>query len=127
MRSCVRICSGLVLAVAAVAVHPPPAWAQSAPATHPAQTAQSLAEPNTLTLTPFLSTAFGTSQDLGGSLGLGVAVGYHLSRNIRVMGGLGPLFDAPGNDTNQDGCLTKSKHKGLYLLHASPIIPISTL
>ena len=46
-----------------------------------------LAEPNTRHLTPFLSGSFGTSQDLGGSVGLGVAVGYDLTRNLGIRGG----------------------------------------
>jgi opacity protein-like surface antigen len=126
MRSCVRICSGLMLAVAAVAVHPPPAWAQSAPATQPAQTAQSLAEPNTLTLTPFLSTAFGTSQDLGGSLGLGVAVGYDLTRNIGFEGEIGHVFDVLGNDANQDVSITNYSANGVYHFDVSRFTPYAT-
>lgn len=125
MRSSVRICSGLMLAVAAVAVHPPLARAQSAPATRPAQ-AQSLAEPNTLTLTPFLSTAFGTSQDLGGSLGLGVAVGYDLTRNIGFEGEIGHVFDVLGNDANQDVSITNYSANGVYHFDVSRFTPYAT-
>ena len=126
MRSCVRICSGLMLAIAAVAVHSPVAWAQSAQSAPPAQTAQSLAEPNTLTLTPFLSTAFGTSQDLGGSLGLGVAVGYDLTRNIGFEGEIGHVFDVLGNDANQDVSITNYSANGVYHFDVSRFTPYAT-
>ena len=124
MRSCVRICSGLMLAV--VAVHPSTAWAQSAPSTPPAQIGQSLAEPNTLTLTPFLSTAFGTSQDLGGSLGLGVAVGYDLTRNIGFEGEIGHVFDVLGNDPNQDVSITNYSANGVYHFDVRRFTPYAT-
>jgi opacity protein-like surface antigen len=126
MRSCVRICSGLMLALAVVAVHPPLARAQSAPSTPAAQTGQSLAEPNTLTLTPFLSTSFGTSQDLGGSLGLGVAVGYDWTRNIGFEGEIGHVFDVLGNDANQDVSITNYSANGVYHFDVSRFTPYAT-
>ena len=126
MRSCVRICFGFVLVVAAVTIHPAAACAQSAPSTQPAQTAQSLAEPNTLTLTPFLSTSFGTSQDLGGSLGLGVAVGYDLTRNIGFEGEIGHVFDVLGDDANQDVSITNYSANGVYHFDVSRFTPYAT-
>src|SRR4029079_10662685 len=53
--------------------------------------ARSIAEPNTVTVTPFLSGSFGTSDGLGGSIGLGVGVGYDFTRNLGGRGELGPL------------------------------------
>jgi len=126
MRSCVRICSGFVLVVATVAVHPGAAWAQSAPSVQTAQTTQSLAEPKTLTLTPFLSTSFGTSQDLGGSLGLGVAVGYDLTRNIGFEGEIGHVFDVLGDDANQDASITNYSANGVYHFDVSRFTPYAT-
>jgi opacity protein-like surface antigen len=126
MRSCVRICSALILVIAAVTIHPATARAQSAPSTQPAQTTQSLAEPNTLTLTPFLSTSFGTSQDLGGSLGLGVAVGYDLTRNIGFEGEIGHVFDVLGDDANQDVSITNYSANGVYHFDVSRFTPYAT-
>ena len=68
--------------------------------------AQSVAEPNTLTVTPFLSASFGTSNDLGSSLGIGVAVGYDLTRNLGFEGELGHVFDVAGDDDNLDWSVT---------------------
>ena len=132
MRSCVRICSVLVLVVATVAVHPAPAWAQAAPpgeTAPPVQTApttQSLAEPNTLTVTPFLSGAFGTSQNLGSSLGIGVAVGYDLTRNIGFEGEIGHVFDVVGDDANQDSSITNYSANGVYHFDVSRFTPYAT-
>src|SRR6266542_757184 len=126
MRSRVRICSGFVLVVVTVAVHPAAVWAQSAPSVQTAQTTQSLAEPNTLTLTPFLSTSFGTSQDLGGSLGLGVAVGYDLTRNIGFEGEIGHVFDVLGDDANQDASITNYSANGVYHFDVSRFTPYAT-
>lgn len=126
MRSCVRICSGLVLVVATVAVHPTAAWAQSAPAVQPAPDAQSVAEPNTLTVTPFLSGAFGTSQNLGSSLGIGVAVGYDLTRNIGFEGEIGHVFDVLGDDANQDSSITNYSANGVYHFDVSRFTPYAT-
>jgi hypothetical protein len=39
-----------------------------------------VAEPNTVTVTPFLRGTFGTSDDLGGSIGLGVE---HVGRSVK--------------------------------------------
>jgi opacity protein-like surface antigen len=123
MRSCVRICSRFVLVVAAVAIHPAGAWAQAAPAVPPAQ---SVAEPNTLTATPFLSTSFGTSQDLGSSLGLGVAVGYDLTPNLGLEGEIGHVFDVVGDDANQDATITNYSINGVYHFDVSRFTPYAT-
>jgi opacity protein-like surface antigen len=126
MRSCVQICSGFVLVAATVAVHPPAAWAQSAPSVQAAQITQSLAEPNTLTLTPFLSTSFGTSQHLGSSVGLGVAVGYDWTRNIGFEGEIGHVFDVLGDDANQDASITNYSANGVYHFDVSRFTPYAT-
>ena len=47
-------------------------------------TRQSLAEPNTVTITPFVSVSFGLSEDWKSSLGIGAAVGYDFTRNLGV-------------------------------------------
>jgi opacity protein-like surface antigen len=126
MRSCVRICSGFVLVIAAVAIRPAAAGAQPAPSAQPAPTAQSAAEPNTLTVTPFLSGAFGTSQNLGSSLGIGVAVGYDLTRNIGFEGEIGHVFDVVGDDANQDSSITNYSANGVYHFDVSRFTPYAT-
>ena len=120
MRSVARICSGVLLVIGASAGHPAAVSAQS---TAPAQ---SLAEPQTATVTPFLSTSFGTSQNLGGSLGIGVAVGYDLTRNIGFEGEIGHLFDVLGNDANQDSSITNYSANGVYHFDVSRFTPYAT-
>jgi opacity protein-like surface antigen len=125
MRSFVRICAILgfaVITLASAAV----ASAQSPQAAPPAQPAQSIAEPNTVTVTPFLSSAFGTSQDLGSSLGIGVAVGYDLTRNLGFEGEIGHLFDVRGDDANQDWPVTNYSANGIYHFDVERITPYAT-
>jgi len=119
MRSFVRICSG-VFVIGALIGHAAAVSAQSTPPT------QSLAEPNTATVTPFLGTSFGTSQNLGGSLGIGVAVGYDLTRNVGFEGEIGHLFDVLGNDANQDASITNYSANGVYHFDVSRFTPYAT-
>lgn len=79
---------------AALAVIPAPA------------SAQSVAEPNTITATPFVSVSFGTSNDLGSSLGLGAAVAYDWTKNLGFEVEFGRVFDVAGDDDNLDWSLT---------------------
>ena len=44
--------------------------------------ALSVAEPNTITVTPFLSASFGTSEGADSSIGIGGAIGYDLTRRL---------------------------------------------
>jgi OmpA-OmpF porin, OOP family len=74
---------------------------------------RSVAEPNTVTVTPFLSGSFGTSNDLG-SIGLGVGVGYDFTRNIGVEGEIGHSFDLSGDDANLDSSATSYSANGIY-------------
>jgi opacity protein-like surface antigen len=120
MRSFGRICSGVAFVIAAAAAYPPVASAQST------ASSQSLAEPNTATVTPFLSSAFGTSQKLGGSLGIGVAVGYDLTRNLGFEGEIGHVFDVLGNDANQDTSITNYSANGVYHFDVSRFTPYAT-
>lgn len=126
MRSCVRFVSGFSLALGIMGICPA-AWAQTTPqATPPVQAAQSVAEPNTLTVTPFLSTSFGTSQDLGSSLGIGVAVGYDLTRNIGFEGEISHAFDVLGDDENLDWPVTNYSANGVYHFDVNGFTPYAT-
>lgn len=120
MRSCVRISSGVFLAIAAVIMYPATASAQAAPPV------QSIAEPNTLTVTPFLSTSFGTSEDLGSSLGIGVAVGYDLTRNLGFEGEIAHAFDVLGDDDNLDWSVTNYSVNGVYHFDVMRVTPYAT-
>jgi opacity protein-like surface antigen len=125
MRSFVRICAILNFTVTTLA-YAAAASAQSPQPAPPAQAAQSVAEPNTVTVTPFLSSAFGTSQDLGSSLGIGVAVGYDLTRNLGVEGEIGHVFDVLGDDANQDWPVTNYSANGIYHFDVPRITPYAT-
>jgi opacity protein-like surface antigen len=123
MRSCVRFVAGFVAAFTVVLVHQTPAWAQTA---QPAPPAQSVAEPNTLTLTPFLSSTFDTSEALGSSLGIGVAVGYDLTRNLGIEGEIAHAFDVVGDDDNLDWPVTNYSFNGIYHFDVSRFTPYAT-
>ena len=85
--------------------------------------AQSLAEPQTITVTPFVSAAFGTSDGLGGSAGLGVAVAYDFTSNLGAEGEFTHLFDVAGNDPNVDSSVQNYNANAIYhfgLKHATP-------
>lgn len=68
--------------------------------------AQSVAEPNTVTATPFVSVSFGTPHNLGSSLGIGGAIGYDWTSNLGVELELGRVFDVAGADEALDYKLT---------------------
>jgi opacity protein-like surface antigen len=121
MRSCVRIASSLFLAIAAVIIYPNPASGQAA-----APSARSVAEPNTLTVTPFLSTSFGMSHDLGSSLGIGVGVGYDLTRNLGFEGDIAHAFDVLGDDDNLDWSVTNYSVNGVYHFDVMRVTPYAT-
>lgn len=77
--------------------------------------AQSVAEPNTWTVTPFLSGSMGLDQSgAGNSLALGMTVGYDLTPNIGFEGELSHLFDITGDDENIDWSVTNFSGNFLY-------------
>lgn len=88
--------------------------------------AQPAAEPNTITLTPFLSSAFDTSDGLGKSLGVGVAVGYDLTTRLGFEAELGHVFDVIGDDANVDLSLTNVTGNVVYNFRAPHITPYAT-
>jgi len=88
--------------------------------------AQSVAEPNTVTATPFLSASFGTSNDLGSSLGIGAAVGYDWSRNLGFEVEVGRVFDVAGDDDNVDWALTNIGANVIYHFDVPRVTPYAT-
>ena len=120
MRLLVQICTGFIVIIMALGA-PAPASAQS-----PSSEARSMAEPNTVTVTPFLTGSFGTSDDLGGSIGLGVGVGYDFTRNLGVEGEIGHAFDVLGNDANVDSPVTNYSANGIYHFEVRHVTPYAT-
>jgi opacity protein-like surface antigen len=88
--------------------------------------AQSVAEPNTVTVTPFLSASFGTSNDLGSSLGIGAAVGYDWTKNLGFEFELARVFDVAGDDENLDWALTNIHGNVIYHFDAPRVTPYAT-
>lgn len=89
--------------------------------------AQTVAEPNTVTVTPFLSASFGVSGNLDNSIGLGVGVGYDLTPNLGVEFELGHVFDVVGKDDNLDWSLTTYSGNLLYYFNRVPrVLPYAT-
>ncbi|HVL65960.1 MAG TPA: outer membrane beta-barrel protein [Vicinamibacterales bacterium] len=67
---------------------------------------QTLAEPNTITVTPFVGVSFGVSNGLSSSLGIGAAVAYDLTHVLGFEAEVGRIFDIAGDDDNLDWSLT---------------------
>ena len=88
--------------------------------------AQSLPEPGTWTVTPFLTGSFGTSDDLGGSLGLGAAVAYDVTPNLAVEGEVGRVFDVAGDEGFVDWSLTNFSANAVYHFDVVGFTPYAT-
>ena len=89
--------------------------------------AQSVAEPNTVTVTPFVGGGFGTSEDLGASGGIGVAVGYDLTSRLGIEGEVAHLFDVAGSDANVDSPVQNYSANVVYHFDAKRVTPYGTL
>ena len=89
--------------------------------------AQSVAEPKTWTVTPFLGGAFGTSDDLDSSLTLGAAIGYDVTANLGFEAELGYVFDVVGDNADADWSLTNFSVNGVYHFNVRRITPYVTL
>jgi opacity protein-like surface antigen len=71
-------------------------------------------EPNTVTVTPFLSVSFGTPDDLGSSLGIGAGVEYDWTRNLGFEFEVARVFDVAGDTENVDWSLTNIHGNVIY-------------
>jgi opacity protein-like surface antigen len=90
--------------------------------------AQSIAQPRSWTVTPFIGASAGVS---GGaltddSLGIGAAVGYDLNSNLGFEGELGHLFDIVGDDSNVDWSVTNVNANALYHFNVMHVTPYAT-
>ena len=92
----------------------------------PPASAQSVAESNTITVTPFIGGAMGTSDGLGGSAGLGVAVGYDFSSHLGVEAEFTHLFDVAGEDANVDSPVQNYSANALYHFDMRRATPYAT-
>lgn len=101
MRSFVRVSTFCTVIAAALSVPP-------------TVDAQSVVEPRSITVTPFLSTSFGTSQDLGSSLGIGAAIGYDMTTRLGFEAEFARVFDVAGDTDNLDYSLTNISGNVLY-------------
>ncbi|MEX1129137.1 MAG: outer membrane beta-barrel protein [Vicinamibacterales bacterium] len=88
--------------------------------------AQSVAEPNTVTVTPFLSVSFGTSNDLGSSLGIGGAVAYDWTKNLGFEVEVARVFDVAGDDDNLDWSLTNINANVVFHFDVPRVTPYAT-
>jgi opacity protein-like surface antigen len=88
--------------------------------------AQSVAQPKTWTVTPFIDLAVGTNAPTG-SGGIGAAVGYDLTSNLGVEGELGRLFDVSGDDENIDWSVTSFSGNVIYHFDVVRVTPYATV
>jgi opacity protein-like surface antigen len=88
------------------------ALALAIPSTVRAQ--QTAVEPNTVTVTPFLSVSFGTPNNLGSSLGIGAGVGYDWTENLGFEFAAARVFDVAGDDDLVDWSLTNFSGNVIY-------------
>ena len=89
--------------------------------------AQSVAEPNTWTVTPFLGGTLGLDAPIGGnSLVLGAGVGYDLTPNIGFEGEVGHLFDIAGDNDLVDWSVTSFSANFIYHFDVERVTPYAT-
>ena len=89
--------------------------------------AQTVIEPNTVTVTPFVSASFAVSQDLGGSLGIGAGIGYDLTQNLGFEFEVARVFDVAGDDENLDWSLTNITGNVIYHFNVPRVTPYAAL
>lgn len=90
--------------------------------------AQSVAQAGTWTVTPFLGSSAGISDDAGAgnSFAIGAGVGYDLTSNIGFEGEVGHLFDVAGDDDNVDWSITNISGNFLYHFDVRNVTPYAT-
>ena len=89
--------------------------------------AQSVAERDTATVTPFLGFSFGTSTPGAASLGLGAAVGYDFTANVGFEGEFGHLFDIAGDNHDIDWSVTTFTANAVYHFDVINVTPYATI
>ena len=90
--------------------------------------AQSIARPDTWTLTPFLTSSMGAEHPAPkDSFGLGLGVGYDWTSNLGFEGEFSHLFDIAGNSADVDWSVTNFSANGIYHFDAKHVTPYATL
>lgn len=88
---------------------------------------QQAVEPNTVTVTPFLSASFGLPGNLDSSLGIGAGIGYDLTRDLGFEFEMARVFDVAGNDDLVDWSLTNfSVNANYYFSRVPRFTPYAT-
>jgi opacity protein-like surface antigen len=89
--------------------------------------AQSVAEPNSWTVSPFLGGTMGLDAPGGGnSLAIGVGVGYDMTSNVGFEGELGHLFDIMGDNDAVDWSVTNFSGNFVYHFDVKRVTPYAT-
>lgn len=92
----------------------------------PAQ-GQSVAQPRTWNVTPFLNASMGLGDPAANdSMGLGVAVGYDWTANLGFEGEVGHLFDVAGDTDDIDWSITSFSANALYHFDVRRVTPYAT-
>ena len=89
--------------------------------------AQSVAEPKTWTVTPFLGGSMGLGDPANNdSLGIGVAVAYDWTSNVGFEGEFGHLFDVAGDTDALDWSVTNVSANAIYHFDVRRFTPYAT-
>jgi Outer membrane protein beta-barrel domain len=90
--------------------------------------AQSIARPNSWTLTPVLHGSLAVGDPAPeNSFGLGFAVGYDWTSNLGFEGELSHLFDVAGDSADVDWSVTTFSGNAIYHFDARHVTPYATL
>ena len=89
--------------------------------------AQSVAEPKTWTVTPFLGASMGLGDPANNdSLGIGAAVAYDWTSNLGFEGEVGYLFDVAGDTDALDWSVTNVSANAIYHFNVRHVTPYAT-
>ena len=89
--------------------------------------AQSVAEPRTWTVTPFLGASMGLGDPANNdSLAIGVAFAYDWTSNLGFEGELGHLFDVAGETDDVDWSITNFSGNAVYHFDVRRFTPYAT-
>lgn len=89
--------------------------------------AQSVAEPRTWTVSPFIGTSIGLDgSGAGNSFGIGVGVGYDMTSNIGFEGEFSHLLDVRGDTDTIDWSITNISANFLYHFDVKRVTPYAT-
>ena len=89
--------------------------------------AQSVAEPKTWTVTPFLGASMGLGDPANNdSLGIGAAVAYDWTSNLGFEGEFGHLFDVAGDTDALDWSVTNVSANAIYHFDVRRFTPYAT-